>query len=61
MWFKASLGIMLATGLILQGCGRKGPLRLPVPVAHTVAQPAVIAAPAVSSVTAVPAVPAAQK
>lgn len=60
MWFKASLGIMLATGIMLQGCGRKGPLRLPVPVAHTAVQPLVSQSPAVSSVSAVSTVPATQ-
>ncbi len=31
MRLKICVGIMLAIGLMLQGCGRKGPLKLPVP------------------------------
>jgi predicted small lipoprotein YifL len=30
MGLKTSLGIMLVIGLLLQGCGRKGPLTMPV-------------------------------
>jgi predicted small lipoprotein YifL len=31
MQLRTTLGIMLVTGLLLQGCGRKGPLKLPLP------------------------------
>ncbi len=30
MQLRIWLGIMLVVGLLLQGCGRKGPLKLPV-------------------------------
>jgi len=34
MRLKTSLGIILALALLLQGCGRKGPLTMPVPAAQ---------------------------
>ncbi len=34
MWLKTSVGIIVAFALLLQGCGRKGPLTLPAPVPH---------------------------
>jgi len=40
MWLKTCLAIMLVFALSLQGCGRKGPLTLPVPDAQKVATPA---------------------
>jgi predicted small lipoprotein YifL len=49
MRFKTSVGIIVVFALLLQGCGRKGPLTMPVPVVYK----AVTAAPA----SAVPAVP----
>jgi len=38
------LGIMLVFALSLQGCGRKGPLIMPVPEAHHAAQKSAIPA-----------------
>jgi predicted small lipoprotein YifL len=32
MWLKTIVGIILAFGLLLQGCGRKGPLTMPTSV-----------------------------
>jgi predicted small lipoprotein YifL len=29
MWLKTSVGIILGLALLLQGCGRKGPLTMP--------------------------------
>jgi predicted small lipoprotein YifL len=49
MLLKTSLGIILAFAVLLQGCGRKGPLTMPV------AHPQKAAAHAASSVAAVPA------
>jgi len=37
MRLKTSLGIILVFVLLLQGCGRKGPLKLPVPDAQKTA------------------------
>jgi predicted small lipoprotein YifL len=34
MWLRISVGIIVVFALSLQGCGRKGPLTLPAPVAH---------------------------
>jgi len=39
MRLKTSLGIILVFALLLQGCGRKGPLTLPVPDAQKAATP----------------------
>jgi predicted small lipoprotein YifL len=52
MRLSTSVGIILAFGLLLQGCGRKGPLTMP--VEHKAAVPA---APVVSAASAVPATP----
>lgn len=41
MRLTTSLGIMLAISLLLQGCGRKGPLTMPVPDARKSEQQAV--------------------
>lgn len=53
MGLKTSLGIMLVIGLLLQGCGRKGPLTLPV---SNVQQPKPAAATPVTTPAAVSAV-----
>ncbi len=34
MWLKTCLGIMLVLAMSLQGCGRKGPLKMPVAAVH---------------------------
>ena len=34
MWLKTSVGIILGLALLLQGCGRKGPLTMPAADAH---------------------------
>ncbi len=39
MRVKTILGIMLAFALLLQGCGRKGPLTLPSPDAQQTVTP----------------------
>lgn len=54
MRLSISVGIILAFGLLLQGCGRKGPLTMPVPVVHKAAVPAAPVAPAASAVPATP-------
>ena len=57
MWLKTSVGIIVVFALLLQGCGRKGPLTMPTPVVHKaapVASSAVPSAPAASSVPPVP-------
>ncbi len=41
MWLKTSVGIIVAFVLLLQGCGRKGPLTLSAPVQHKAAASAV--------------------
>ncbi len=50
-----SLVIMLAISLLLQGCGRKGPLTMPVPDAQKAAAPAAVHLdPVVSAASSVP-------
>ncbi len=59
MWLKTSVGIIVVFALLLQGCGRKGPLTMPTPVVHKaapVAASAVSSAPAASAVPSTPAV-----
>lgn len=41
MWLKTSVGIIVVFALLLQGCGRKGPLTMPTPVVHKAAASAV--------------------
>ncbi len=41
MWLKTSVGIIVVFVLLLQGCGRKGPLTMPTPVVHKAAASAV--------------------
>lgn len=48
MWLKTSVGIIVVFALLLQGCGRKGPLTMPLPVVHK-------ATPAASAVPSTPA------
>ncbi len=38
MWLKTGFVIMLFFALSLQGCGRKGPLTMPVPGTHDASQ-----------------------
>ncbi|MDO8208388.1 MAG: lipoprotein [Gallionella sp.] len=53
-----SLVIMLAISLLLQGCGRKGPLTMPVAQAPKTAVPAAVhAVPVNAAASAVPATP----
>lgn len=52
MRLSTSVGIILAFGLLLQGCGRKGPLTMP--VAYKAAVPAAPVVPAASAVPATP-------
>jgi predicted small lipoprotein YifL len=53
MWLKTCLFIMLAFAMSLQGCGRKGPLTLPVAPVQKSAAPAAV--PSISAASSVPA------
>ena len=57
MWLKTSVGIIVVFALLLQGCGRKGPLTMPLPVVHKAIVPAAPAASAVPSAPVASAVP----
>lgn len=61
MRLKTSVGIIVVFALLLQGCGRKGPLTMPVPVVHKAAASVAPAASAVPEIPAASAVPAAGK